>query len=101
MKKDKYTIECYCYTYVTLEWNGKFIFCLDNTFMKAEEMIYEIEKRTGMNFQDIPIKGSKDDFQGLSFFYGGWKRDFWKEFPNKNDIDAYMKLKSGLSWQLP
>lgn len=95
MKKDKYTIRCGCHKYITLEWNEKFIFCLDNDLIRAEEMIYKIEKRTGMNFQDIPIKGCKDDFQGLSFFNGGWKRDFWKEFPDKKEIESYMKLKEG------
>jgi hypothetical protein len=40
--------------------------------MYAEEMIYKIETRVGMNFQDIPIKGCKDDFSGLRFFNGGW-----------------------------
>lgn len=50
MKKDKYTIRCGCHKYITLEWNEKFIFCLDNDLIRAEEMIYKIEKRTGMNF---------------------------------------------------
>ena len=48
-----------------------------------------------MNFQDIPIKGSKDDFQGLIFFNGGWKRDFWGDFPSKKEIEGYIKLKAG------
>ena len=73
MKNNEYTIRCTGHTYITLEWNGKFVFCLDNDFLYAEEMIYKIEKRTQMNFQDIPIIGSKDDFSGLRFFNGGWK----------------------------
>lgn len=93
MKKDGYTIRCCCHTYVTLEFNGKFIFCLDDGIIRAEEMIYKIEEKTGMDFKDIKIIGDKDDFQGLSFYNGGWKRDFWKCFPDKKEIEEYMKLK--------
>lgn len=93
---DGYTIKCTGHTYITLEHDGKFIFCLDNDMMKAEEMIHTIEKRTRMNFRDIPIKGNKDDFKGLRFFNGGWKRDFWNEFPDEKEIKAYMNLKRGV-----
>lgn len=93
--KTGYEIRCNSHTYITLEHNGKFIFCLDNDLMCAEEMIYQIEKKTGMNFNDIPIKGEKDDFKGLLFFNGGWKRDFWNDFPSKEEIDGYMKMKYG------
>ena len=95
MENDGFTIKCSGHTYITLEWNEKFIFCLDNDMMRAEEMIYKIEKRTGMNFQDIPIKGSKDDFSGLKFFNGGWKRNIWRDFPSKKEVDGYMKLRCG------
>lgn len=95
MTKSKYTIRCGGHNYISLEWNDKFIFCLDNDGMYAEEMIYQIEKRTQMNFSDIPIKGRKEDFQGLRFFNGGWKRDFWNEFPDKAEVDSYIKLKHG------
>lgn len=90
-----YTIKCSGHNYITLEYDEKFIFCLDNDFLYAEEMIYRIEKRTQMNFQDIPIKGRKDDFSGLRFFRGGWKRNFWNEFPTTNEIEGYMRLKEG------
>ena len=90
-----FSIRCGSHTYITLEYNDQFIFCLDNDIMKAEEMIYRIEKRTGMKFQDIPIKGSKYDFSGLLFFRGGWTRDFWNEFPDEKEIKAYMNLKKG------
>lgn len=95
MKKNKFTIRCTGHTYITLEWDGKFVLCLDNDMMYAEEMIHRIEKRTGMNFQDIPIKGCKDEFRGLRFFNGGWKRDFWGDFPDKKEVEIYMKLKNG------
>lgn len=95
MAKSEYTIRCGGHNYITLEWNDKFVFCLDNTELYAEEMIHKIEKRTQMSFSDIPIKGSKEDFQGLRFFNGGWKRDFWKDFPSKEEVNGYMKLKYG------
>lgn len=95
--KDKgYTIKCTSHTYVTLYWNGKFIFCLDNCLMCAEEIIYEIEQRTKLDFKEIPIIGTKEDFQGLVFCNGGWKRDFWEGFPTKEEIEKYMKLKKGM-----
>lgn len=54
-KKDEWTIRCSGHNYITLEWNEKFVFCLDN----------------------------------------GWKRDFWGNFPSKDEIEAYIKLKNG------
>lgn len=94
MKSEKFTIRCGSHTYITIEYEGKFVYCLDNDIMYAEEMIYRIEKRTGINFRDIPIIGSEDDFAGLRFFNGGWKRDFWDKFPTKEEIGTYMKLKN-------
>ena len=90
-----YSIRCDAHIYITLEYEGKFLICLDNDCMKAEEMICYIQRRTGMKFQDITIKGNKEDFNGLSFFKGGWKRDFWNEFPDDKELNAYMKLKNG------
>ena len=52
-KKDEWTIRCSGHNYITLEWNEKFVFCLDNDMMYAEEMIYKIEKRTGVDFRNI------------------------------------------------
>ena len=91
-----YTIRCVSHTYVELKWNDKFIFCLDNDLIYAEEIIYKIEKRTQMGFQNIRIEGNKEDFRGLRFFRGGWKRDFWGEFPDSKEIESYMKLKRGV-----
>ena len=59
-KKDEWTIRCSGHNYITLEWNEKFVFCLDNDMMYAEEMIYKIEKRTGVDFRNIKIKGQKE-----------------------------------------
>lgn len=91
-----YTIRCGSHTYITLGWEGKFIFCLDNDMTYAEDMIYDIEKRTEMNFQDIPMKGRKDDFQGLRFFNGDWKRDSRNNFPSKEELEGYIKMKQGI-----
>lgn len=71
---DNYTIRCTCHTYVTLEWNDKFIFCLDNDMHYMEEIIERIEKRTGMKFREIPVKGNDRDFDGLRFLLGGFKK---------------------------
>lgn len=95
-KEQGFTINCGGHNYITLEWNEKFIFCLDNDIMYAEEMIYNIEKRTGLKFRDIKIKGKKEDFSGLRFFNGGWKRDFWGNFPEEKEITGYIKMKRGI-----
>lgn len=89
-----YTIQCDSHTYVTLKWNDDFVFCLDNDSIYAEEIIRKIEKRTLMKFREIPVVGSKERFSGLRFFNGGWKRDFWGEFPSEKEIDGFAKLKN-------
>ena len=48
-----YTIRCGSHTYVTLEWNDKFLKCYDNDMINAEDIILEIEKRTGLNFKVV------------------------------------------------
>lgn len=95
MDMDEFTIRCSGHNYITLECGGKFIFYLDNDLLYAEEIIHRIERRTKMNFQDIPIKGSKNDFRGLRFFNGGWKRNFWDEFPGKKEVERYIEMKYG------
>jgi len=90
-----YSIRCNHLIYVTLEYDDKFIFCLDNCCFYAEDIIIRIEKRTGMNFQDIPIKGKKSDFEALSFYNGGWQRKFWDDFPDKKELSEYSKMKIG------
>ena len=64
-----FSIRAGSHTYVTLYWNDKFVFCCDNDFEKAEDIIEKIEKRTGMKITDIPIIGRTDDFDG--FFWRG------------------------------
>lgn len=68
-----YTISCSSHTYVSLYWNNQFIRCYDNDMVYMEQIIEAIEKRTRMNFRDIPIKGSKPDFDGLRYLHGGFK----------------------------
>jgi len=69
-----YSIKCSGHTYVSLFWNDKFLHCFDNDMTYAEDIISQIEKRTKMRFRDIPIIGNKEDFNGLRFRVGGWKR---------------------------
>lgn len=38
-----------------------------------ERIIEKIEKRTQMKFNEIPIAGSKEDFNGLRFLHGGFR----------------------------
>ena len=65
-----WTIRCDHHTYVTLEYEGKFVYCYDNDIMKMDKIIESIEKRTKKRFSEIAIKGSKEDFNGLRFITG-------------------------------
>ena len=78
MKKNEneWSISCGCHTYVTLYYNEKFVKCFDNDMHYMEDIIKAIETRTKMKFQDIPIKGSKEDFNGLRFLNGGFKKNW-------------------------
>jgi len=69
-----YTIRCGCHIYVTLEWNDQFIHCYDNDMYYMEDIISAIEARTRQKFTEIPIKGSIQDFDGLRFRNGGFKK---------------------------
>jgi hypothetical protein len=53
-------------TYVSLYWGDQFIYCYDNDTTYGEEIMYRIEKRTRMNFYDIPVE-MKHDFTGFRF----------------------------------
>ena len=65
-----WTIRCDHHTYVTLEYEGKFVYCYDNDIMKMDKIIESIEKRTKKRFSEIAIKGGKEDFNGLRFSTG-------------------------------
>ena len=62
---------------------------------EEEAYFFEHEILDKYDFRNIKIKGQKEDFTGLRFFNGGWKRDFWGNFPSKDEIEAYIKLKNG------
>ena len=73
-----------------------------NTGKQYEELVEYVYKQlsdfSGKKItveRNIKIKGQKEDFTGLRFFNGGWKRDFWGNFPSKDEIEAYIKLKNG------
>lgn len=71
---DGYTIRCTCHTYITLEWNGQFIACYDNDSEYMEHIVEAIEKRTGMRFNEITLRGcDRRDFNGLRYLNGGFK----------------------------
>lgn len=69
-----YTIRCTCHIYVTLEWNDRFVRCYDNDMNYMEDIIADIEKRTHQKFSEIRRKGSIEDFDGLRFLNGGFKK---------------------------
>lgn len=54
-------------TYVSLYYGDKFIVCYDNDWQYGEDIINAIEKRTKMNFYDIPVE-MKRDFTGFRFY---------------------------------
>lgn len=63
---DNYKLVIKDNTYVSLYWGDKFICCYDNDFEYGEEIMRKIEKRTGMNFYDIPVEMTRD-FTGFRF----------------------------------
>lgn len=69
-----YAIKCTSHTYVSLYWGDKFIHCYDNDMEYMENIIAAIEKRTRLQFRDIPRMGSISDFDGLRFLNGGFKK---------------------------
>lgn len=75
---NRYSLKCDGHTYVTLYWDGCFIFCLDNDMLRMEEIIAAVEKRTKMRFQDIRRENSNDqDWDGLRFQTGFKKASEW------------------------
>lgn len=79
LPSNDFWIECEYHNYVTLYYGNQFIYCLDNSMYKVEEIIEKIEKRTRKKFSEIPINGNKDDFQGLLWLADGWRGDFWEK----------------------
>ena len=59
-------------TYVSLYYGDKFIYCYDNDCTYGEDIMNGVEKRTGMNFYDIPVEMPRD-FTGFRFLsLRGW-----------------------------
>lgn len=76
--EEGYTLNCCGHNYVTLNWNGKFVNCFDNSLMRMEEIIEAVEKRTQMKFQHIPRENINDeDWDGLRFNSGFKKASEW------------------------
>ena len=58
--------------YVSLYYGEQFLHCYDNDSEYGEEIMAEIEKRTRMNFYDIPVEMPRD-FTGFRFLgLRGW-----------------------------
>ena len=75
---NRYSLRCDGHNYVTLSWDGRFIFCLDNDLLRMEEIISAVEKRTKTKFQDIQRKNSDDQaWDGLRFNSGFKKAAEW------------------------
>ena len=91
MKIQGYSMKCSGHNYITLCYDGKFVHCYDNAQHDdnpnkdeyyTEHNIASIEKRTRMKITDIPIIGHVEDFDGMLFLYGGFKKG--SEWLNKN-----------------
>lgn len=78
-----WSIECSGHNYITLYYDGRFVHCYDNDLhfensskdeYYTEHIIASIEKRTKMKITDIPIIGCVEDFDGMRFLHGGFKK---------------------------
>lgn len=74
-----WSMKCGCHNYITLFYDGKNVRCFDNDNSAnneyyAENIIAAIEKRTRMKITEIPIIGNIEDFDGLRFLKGGFKK---------------------------
>lgn len=75
---NRYSLRCDGHNYVTLSWDGRFIFCLDNSLFRMEQIIEAVEKRTNMRFQDVRREDSDDSsWDGLRFATGFKKASEW------------------------
>lgn len=78
-----FSMKCSGHNYITLYYDGKFVHCYDNAIHRdneaedeyyTEHIIKSIEKRTRMKITDIPIIGHVEDFDGMRFLYGGFRK---------------------------
>ena len=72
--KSNWSMKCTCHIYVSLYWKDSHVLTMDNDGHYMEEIIEKIEKRTGLRFNEIPIQGSRQDFSGLRYLNGGFKK---------------------------
>lgn len=70
-RDDRYSLRCDGHTYITLSWNGRFIYCWDNDMYMMEDIIKAVEKRTQTPFESIR-KENPDTYEwdGLKFRIG-------------------------------
>lgn len=78
-----WSMDCSCHNYITLYYDGKFVHCFDNALhfdnpakdeYYTENIIVAIEKRTKLKITDISIIGQIEDFDGMRFLHGGFKK---------------------------
>lgn len=90
-KIEGWSMKCFSHQYIELYCDGNFVHCYDNNIYVenpskdeyyTEHIIASIEKRTKMKITDIPIIGNVEDFNGMRFLYGGFKKG--AEWLNKN-----------------
>lgn len=82
-KIEGWAMRCGCHTYITLYYDGSPVRCYDNDYHDdnvvkdeyyTERIIDKIERRTKMKITDIPIIGRIEDFDGMRFLKGGFKK---------------------------
>lgn len=78
-----FSIECKGHNYINLYYDGKLVHCYDNDLhldnetkdeYYTEHIIKSIEKRTRTKITDIPIIGHVEDFDGMRFLNGGFRK---------------------------
>ncbi len=83
VKIEGWSMKCGSHNYITLFFNGRFVHCFDNNLhvensqkdeYYTEHIITTIEKRTKMKITDIPIIGRIEDFDGMRFLNGGFRK---------------------------
>ena len=77
-RDSRYSLRCDGHTYVTLSWNGRFIYCWDNDMIIMENIIKAVEKRTQMPFESIRKENPDTcEWDGLRFRAGFKKARDW------------------------
>lgn len=83
VKIKNWSMKCFNHNYIELYYDDKFVHCFDNDIHNenplkdeyyTEHIIAAIEKRTKMKITEIPVIGSVEDFDGMRFLHGGFKK---------------------------